>query len=194
MDMATIDLLNKTIMCKIVYYGTGLGGKTANLKYIYSQLAPTIRGEFISLNTETERTLFFDFMPLDLGQVQGFSVRFALYTVPGQVEYDSTRKLLLNGADGIVFVADSDMMRRKENIESMQNMIENLRGYRITLDSLAWVLQYNKRDLNTAMNVGMMENDLNLRAVPSFEAIASEGLGVFATLRQITHLVLNRLQ
>jgi signal recognition particle receptor subunit beta len=194
MAMATIDILNKLIMCKIVYYGTGLGGKTANLKYIYSQLSPTVRGDFISLATETERTLFFDFLALDLGKVQNFQVKFALYTVPGQTEYIASRKLILNGADGIIFVADSDAMRRKDNIESMNDMQQNMKEYKMNLDSMAWVLQYNKRDLNTAMNVGMMEDDLNPRGVPSFEAIANEGLGVFASLRQCTKLVLNRLQ
>ena len=192
--MALIDLHRKEITCKIVYYGTGLGGKTANLKYIYNQLAPSARGEFVSLATETERTLYFDYLGLDLGQVQGFKTRFSLYTVPGQVEYNASRKLILNGVDGIIFVADSDAMRRKDNIASLQNMVDNMKDYSLTLDSVAWVLQYNKRDLKTAMSVSMMEDDLNVRCVPSFEAIASEGLGVFATLRQVSKLVLNRLQ
>jgi mutual gliding-motility protein MglA len=192
--MALIDLHRKEITCKLVYYGTGLGGKTANLKYIYNQLAPSARGEFVSLATETERTLYFDYLGLDLGQVQGFKTKFSLYTVPGQVEYNASRKLILNGVDGIIFVADSDVLRRKDNIASLQNMVDNMRDYSLTLDSVAWVLQYNKRDLKTAMNIGMMEDDLNMRNVPSFEAIASEGLGVFATLRQVSKLVLNRLQ
>jgi mutual gliding-motility protein MglA len=192
--MALIDLHRKEITCKLVYYGTGLGGKTANLKYIYNQLAPSARGEFVSLATETERTLYFDYLGLDLGQVQGFKTKFSLYTVPGQVEYNASRKLILNGVDGIIFVADSDALRRKDNIASLQNMVDNMRDYSLTLDSVAWVLQYNKRDLKTAMNIGMMEDDLNTRNVPSFEAIASEGLGVFATLRQVSKLVLNRLQ
>lgn len=189
-----INMLTREIACKIVYYGTGLGGKTANLKYIYSQLAPNVRGEFISLATETERTLFFDYLGLDLGTVQGFTTKFSLYTVPGQVEYNASRKLILNGVDGIIFVADSDIMRRKDNLAAFQNMVENLSAYDMNLDSVPYVIQYNKRDLNTAMNIGMMEEDLNKRNVPSFEAIASDGRGVFATLKQCSKLVLNRLQ
>jgi mutual gliding-motility protein MglA len=192
--MALVNYAAREINCKIVYYGTGLGGKTTNLKYIHSQLAPTTRGELISLATETERTLFFDFLPLDLGTVQGFKTRFSLYTVPGQVEYNASRKLILNGVDGIIFVADSDVMRAKENIESLQNMIENLAEYSLTLDNIPWVLQYNKRDLANAMPIERMEKDCNIRGVPSFEAVASEGLGVFATLKAISKLILNRLQ
>jgi len=192
--MALVNYAAREINCKIVYYGTGLGGKTTNLKYIHSQLAPTTRGELISLATETERTLFFDFLPLDLGTVQGFKTRFSLYTVPGQVEYNASRKLILNGVDGIIFVADSDAMRSKENVESLQNMIENLAEYSLTLDNIPWVLQYNKRDLASAMPIERMEKELNIRGVPSFEAVASEGLGVFATLKAISKLILNRLQ
>jgi len=192
--MALVNYAAREINCKIVYYGTGLGGKTTNLKYIHSQLAPTTRGELISLATETERTLFFDFLPLDLGSVQGFKTRFSLYTVPGQVEYNASRKLILNGVDGIIFVADSDIMRSRENIESLQNMVENLAEYGLTLDNVPWVLQYNKRDLASAMPIERMEKELNVRAVPSFEAVASEGLGVFATLKAISKLILNRLQ
>lgn len=192
--MALVNYAAREINCKIVYYGTGLGGKTTNLKYIHSQLAPTTRGELISLATETERTLFFDFLPLDLGSVQGFKTRFSLYTVPGQVEYNASRKLILNGVDGIIFVADSDVMRSKDNVESLQNMVDNLREYSLTLDSIPWVLQYNKRDLANAMPIDRMERELNPQAVPSFEAVASEGLGVFATLKAISKLILNRLQ
>ena len=192
--MALVNYAAREINCKIVYYGTGLGGKTTNLKYIHGQLAPTTRGELISLATETERTLFFDFLPLDLGSVQGFKTRFSLYTVPGQVEYNASRKLILNGVDGIIFVADSDVMRAKDNVESLQNMIENLAEYNYTLDSIPWVLQYNKRDLANAMSIERMEKDMNNRGVPSFEAVASEGMGVFATLKAISKLILNRLQ
>ena len=192
--MALVNYAAREINCKIVYYGTGLGGKTTNLKYIHSQLAPTTRGELISLATETERTLFFDFLPLDLGSVQGFKTRFSLYTVPGQVEYNASRKLILNGVDGIIFVADSDVMRSKDNIDSIQNMIENLAEYSLTLDNIPWVLQYNKRDLANAMPIERMERELNQRQIPSFEAVASEGLGVFATLKAISKLILNRLQ
>lgn len=192
--MALVNYAMREINCKIVYYGTGLGGKTTNLKYIHSQLAPSTRGELISLATETERTLFFDFLPLDLGSVQGFKTRFSLYTVPGQVEYNASRKLILNGVDGIIFVADSDVMRAKENVESLQNMVDNLAEYNLTLDNIPWVLQYNKRDLANAMSIERMEKDLNIRNIPSFEAVASEGLGVFATLKAISKLILNRLQ
>jgi mutual gliding-motility protein MglA len=192
--MALVNYAAREINCKIVYYGTGLGGKTTNLKYIHSQLAPTTRGELISLATETERTLFFDFLPLDLGSVQGFKTRFSLYTVPGQVEYNASRKLILNGVDGIIFVADSDVMRAKDNVESLQNMIENLAEYSLTLDNIPWVLQYNKRDLANAMPIERLEKDMNIRGVPSFEAVASEGLGVFVTLKAISKLILNRLQ
>jgi signal recognition particle receptor subunit beta len=192
--MALVNYAAREINCKIVYYGTGLGGKTTNLKYIHSQLAPTTRGELISLATETERTLFFDFLPLDLGSVQGFKTRFSLYTVPGQVEYNASRKLILNGVDGIIFVADSDVTRSKDNVDSLQNMIDNLAEYSLTLDNIPWVLQYNKRDLANAMSIERMEKELNIRGVPSFEAVASEGLGVFATLKAISKLILNRLQ
>lgn len=191
--MASINCHTREISCKLVYYGTGLGGKTANLKYIYSQLAPDTRSEIICLETDTERTLFFDYLGLDLGKVQGFTTRFSLYTVPGQVEYNASRKLILNGVDGIIFVADSDVLRRKDNISSLQNMIENLMEFRVSLDDIPWILQYNKRDLNNAMQVSMMEADLNLGGVPAFEAIASEGLGVFATLKSLAKQVLNRL-
>ncbi|MDR3614547.1 MAG: GTPase domain-containing protein [Candidatus Obscuribacterales bacterium] len=192
--MALVNYAAREINCKIVYYGTGLGGKTTNLKYIHSQLAPTTRGELISLATETERTLFFDFLPLDLGSVQGFKTRFSLYTVPGQVEYNASRKLILNGVDGIIFVADSDVMRSRENQESLQNMIDNLSEYSLTLDNIPWVLQYNKRDLANALPIERLEKELNTKGVPSFEAVASEGLGVFATLKAISKLILNRLQ
>ena len=192
--MALVNYAAREINCKIVYYGTGLGGKTTNLKYIHSQLAPTTRGELISLATETERTLFFDFLPLDLGSVQGFKTRFSLYTVPGQVEYNASRKLILNGVDGIIFVADSDVMRSRDNVESLQNMVDNLAEYSLTLDNIPWVLQYNKRDLANALPIERLEKELNVRGVPSFEAVASEGLGVFATLKAISKLILNRLQ
>lgn len=192
--MAIINFKEKEINCKLVYYGAGLGGKTTNLKYIHRQLAPSARGELVSLATETERTLFFDFMALDLGTVQGFKVRFSLYTVPGQVEYNASRKLILNGVDGIIFVADSDATRFNENVESIQNMIDNLADYNLTLDHVPWVLQYNKRDLGNAMPLERLEDSCNLRGVPAFEAVASEGLGVFATLRAVTKCVLTRLQ
>lgn len=192
--MATIDLKSKEVNIKIVYYGTGLGGKTTNLKYIYKQLAPTTRGELISLATETERTLFFDFLPLDLGKVRDFTVRLSLYTVPGQEEYNASRRLILCGVDGIIFVADSDRMKEQENISSFDNMQENLASYGLEARALPLVLQYNKRDLSTAMSVDRMEKSCNRFNSPSFESVASEGLGVFSTLKANCRLVLNRLQ
>lgn len=191
--MALINYASREINCKIVYYGTGLGGKTTNLEYIFKQLAPGIRGEMISLATETERTLFFDFLPLDLGSVQGFKTKFSLYTVPGQVEYNASRKLILNGVDGIVFVADSQREKMQENVESLRNMEENLAEYGLTLDSVPYVLQYNKRDLPTINTFEELEGSLNDRGVPSFEAVAVEGSGVFATLKAVSKAVLNRL-
>ncbi len=192
--MAIINIQTKEVNCKIVYYGTGLGGKTTNLKYIHRQLSPTTRGEIISLATETERTLFFDFLPLDLGKVQDFTVRFSLYTVPGQVEYNASRRLILNGADGIVFVADSDVTKEKENIESLQNMAENLSGYGMSLHDIPWILQYNKRDLVNAMPLERMERACNRYNVPAFEAIASDGAGVFTSLKAVSRAILTRLQ
>ena len=191
--MALINYASREINCKIVYYGTGLGGKTTNLEYIFKQLAPGIRGEMISLATETERTLFFDFLPLDLGSVQGFKTKFSLYTVPGQVEYNASRKLILNGVDGIVFVADSQREKMAENIESMRNMEENLSEYGLTLDSVPYVLQYNKRDLANISSFEELEAAVNPRGVSSFEAVAVEGSGVFATLKAVSKAVLNRL-
>ncbi|MEB3299141.1 MAG: GTPase domain-containing protein [Candidatus Sericytochromatia bacterium] len=191
--MALINYASREINCKLVYYGTGLGGKTTNLEYIFKQLAPGIRGEMISLATETERTLFFDFLPLDLGSVQGFKTKFSLYTVPGQVEYNASRKLILNGVDGIVFVADSQADKMAENIESLRNMEENLAEYGLTLDSVPFVLQYNKRDMPGISSFEELEAALNQRGVPSFEAVAVEGSGVFATLKAISKSVLNRL-
>ncbi|MBU6429338.1 MAG: GTPase domain-containing protein [Cyanobacteria bacterium REEB65] len=191
--MALINYASREINCKLVYYGTGLGGKTTNLEYVYKQLAPGIRGEMISLATETERTLFFDFLPIDLGSVQGFKTKFSLYTVPGQVEYNASRKLILNGVDGIVFVADSQREKMAENIESLRNMEENLSEYGLTLESVPYVLQYNKRDLANVSSFEELESALNGRAVPAFEAVAIEGSGVFATLKAVSKAVLNRL-
>jgi signal recognition particle receptor subunit beta len=190
--MALLNHAKREITYKIVYYGTGLGGKTTNLKYIFGQLAPEIRGEMISLATETERTLFFDFLPVDLGLIQGFRARMSLYTVPGQQEYNESRKVILRGADGIVFVADSNALRARENAESLQNMIDNLALYRLTLDNMPWVLQYNKRDLSNAMAFDRMQRELNFMGVPAFEAVALEGVKVFSTLKAITKLVLNK--
>lgn len=188
--MPLINYAKREINFKIVYYGTGLGGKTTNIKYIHSQLAPKIRGELITLPTETDRTLFFDFLGLDLGMVKGFQTKFSLYTVPGQVEYNASRKTILKGADGIVFVADSNVLKSGENIQSLQNMINNLAEHNISLDKIPWVLQYNKRDLQNAMPFERMEQELNFRKVPSFEAVALEGLRVFTTLKELSKLLI----
>lgn len=190
--MALVNYGTKEITFKLVYYGTGLGGKTTNLKVIHSQLAPQTRGELVSLATETERTLFFDFMPLDLGTINGFKARISMYTVPGQEEYNKSRKLILRDVDGIVFVADSSILRSEENQASLQNMMDNLKEYKLTLEDIPWVLQYNKRDISNMMPVERMEAELNKMSVPAFEAVALEGKGVFATLKAITKLMLNR--
>ncbi len=190
--MALVNYGTKEITFKLVYYGTGLGGKTTNLKVIHSQLSPQTRGELVSLATETERTLFFDFMPLDLGTINGFKARISMYTVPGQEEYNKSRKLILRDVDGIVFVADSNITRSDENKISLANMMENLQEYRLTLEDIPWVLQYNKRDLTTAMTIERMETELNDRRVPAYEAVALDGKGVFATLKAITKMMLQR--
>ncbi len=187
--MPLLNYPSREITYKIVYYGTGLGGKTTNLRYIHGQLAPETRGELIVMSTDTERTLYFDFMSLDLGNTKGLKTKVALYTVPGQEEYNRSRKLILQGADGIVFVADSNQLRRDANIESLDNMINNLTEHRMKLENIPWVLQYNKRDLANAMPYQQLEKDLNRYAVPSFEAIALEGRAVFATLKAITRMV-----
>ena len=190
--MALVNYGTKEITFKLVYYGTGLGGKTTNLKIIHSQLAPQTRGELVSLATETERTLFFDFMPLDLGTINGFKARISMYTVPGQEEYNKSRKLILRDVDGIVFVADSNVTRSDENQISLNNMMENLNEYRLTLSDIPWVLQYNKRDLPTAMTIERMDSELNQLNVPAYEAVAMDGKGVFATLKAVTKMMLQR--
>jgi len=192
--MALINYSTKEINCKLVYYGTGMGGKTTNLIYIHKQLNPTTRGEMVSIATENERTLFFDFLPLDLGTVSGFNTKFSLYTVPGQVEYNASRKLILNGVDGIVFVADSGPDKLSENIDSFKNMASNLAEYNIDLRTIPIVLQYNKRDLPNAMAISELEDKLNKLKLPYFEAVAVNGTGVFATLKALSKMVLQSLK
>lgn len=187
--MPTVNFITKQIQYKIVYYGTGLGGKTTNLKYIHSQVASKDRTELIIMATETERTLYFDYLGLDLGDIQGMQAKFSIYTVPGQWEYSASRKLLLNGVDGIVFVSDSSPSRRDENKKALLDMIENLATYKRKLVDIPCVIQYNKRDLTSVLPISVMENDLNLLKVPAFEASAIEGYGVFSTLKGITKLV-----
>ncbi|MBD3371594.1 MAG: gliding-motility protein MglA [Candidatus Coatesbacteria bacterium] len=188
--MSLINYANKEINCKIVYYGCGLCGKTTNLLYIHKKIAAEYRGKLVSLATETDRTLFFDFLPLDLGSIQGFTTRFHLYTVPGQVHYDASRKLILKGVDGLVFVVDSQVERTEDNIESLENLKVNLRSQGYELDNLPMVVQYNKRDLPNIVPVEELERQINHRGDPSFESIATEGVGVFDTLRAVSKLVL----
>jgi signal recognition particle receptor subunit beta len=192
--MSFINYATKEINCKIVYYGPGLCGKTTNLQYIYNKTAPEAKGKMISLATETERTLFFDFLPLSLGDIRGFKIRFHLYTVPGQVFYNASRKLILKGVDGIVFVADSQQERMDANIESFQNMIDNLKEQGLSLSRIPYVIQYNKRDLPNAAPLHEMKKELNKDSVPDFEAVAIKGIGVFDTLRAISKLVILELK
>ncbi len=192
--MSFINYSSREINCKIVYYGPGLCGKTTNLQYIFQKTNPEARGKMISLATETERTLFFDFLPLSLGEIKGFKTRFHLYTVPGQVFYDASRKLILKGVDGIVFVADSQVDRMEANIESMDNLRVNLQEQGYDLDTIPFVIQYNKRDLPNVAPVGEMQGALNPRGVPDFEACAATGGGVFETLKAVAKQVLTELK
>lgn len=191
--MSMINYASREINCKIVYYGTGLGGKTTNLEYIYSKVNPDTKGKMISLATETERTLFFDFLPIDLGEVRGFKTRFHLYTVPGQVYYNASRRLILKGVDGIVFVADSQASRAEANIESMHNLYENLETYGYDLQSIPFAIQYNKRDLPDILSVEELRAQINPMDVPDFEGTAVEGKGVFETLSRVSKLVVKTL-
>jgi signal recognition particle receptor subunit beta len=192
--MSFVNYASREINCKIVYYGPGLCGKTTNLQYIFQKTNPDIRGKMISLATETERTLFFDFLPLALGTIRGFKVRFHLYTVPGQVFYDASRKLILKGVDGAIFVADSQVERMDANDESLENLRINLQEQGYDLDDLPYVIQYNKRDLPNVAPVEEMRALLNPRGVPDFEACATTGEGVFDTLKATARLVLIRLR
>jgi len=192
--MSFINYLSREINCKIVYYGPGLCGKTTNLQYIYQKTNPEAKGKMISLATETERTLFFDFLPLALGEIRGFKTRFHLYTVPGQVFYDASRKLILKGVDGVVFVADSQIARMEANIESMENLRTNLAEQGYSLDKLPYVIQYNKRDMPSVATVDELRKLLNPTNVPEYEAIATTGDGVFDTLKAVAKLVLTELK
>ena len=192
--MSFINYSAREINCKLVYYGPGLCGKTTNLQHIYKRVAPTSKGKLISLATETERTLFFDFMPLQLGEIRGFKVRLHLYTVPGQVFYDASRKLILKGSDGIVFVADSQLQRMESNIESLQNLEQNLAEQGLALEKMPFVIQYNKRDLPNVVSIEDLQRALNSRNVPWFEAVATTGVGVFETLKSIAKMVLQELK
>ncbi len=191
--MSLINYASREINCKIVYYGTGLGGKTTNLEYVYSKVNPDAKGKMISLATETERTLFFDFLPIDLGEVKGFKTRFHLYTVPGQVYYNASRKLILKGVDGVIFVADSQAERMEANIEAMHNLYENLDSYGYDLTTIPFAMQYNKRDLPNAMPMADLRAQLNPMGVPDFEGVAIEGRGVFETLGSVRKIVVHAL-
>ncbi len=192
--MSFINYSSREINCKIVYYGPGLCGKTTNLQYIYQKTSPEARGKMVSLATETERTLFFDFLPLSMGDVHGFKARFHLYTVPGQVFYDASRKLILKGVDGVVFVADSQVERMEANLESLDNLRENLEEQGYNLDQLPYVIQYNKQDLPNAAPVEELSKMLNPTKVPEFSAVATTGEGVFPTLKAIAKLVMMDLR
>ncbi len=189
--MVSINYAFKEIWCKIVYYGPGLCGKTTNLQYAHQKIPSPSRGELISLATDQDRTLYFDFLPVDIGRIHGFSIKFQLYTVPGQVYYNATRKLVLRGVDGVVFVADSQRSKMDENMESYQNLVENLTGYGSDIEKLPLVFQYNKRDLSDISSVDELESILNPRGLPHFEAVATQGMGVFDTLKCISKLVLD---
>jgi len=189
--MALIDLSRKEVHCKIVYYGPGRGGKTTNLLYIYNAMNHNVRGKMLTIETKGDRTLFFDLLPLTLGKINDFDVRIQLYTVPGQTIYEATRKLVLKGVDGVVFVADSLKVRRDKNIESLHDLEKNLEEYGLNINEIPLVLQYNKRDLADSvipiLSIEEMEETLNKQLqVPSFEAAATKGIGVFETLKEIS--------
>lgn len=192
--MSFINYSSREINCKIVYYGPGLCGKTTNLQYVYNKTNPDAKGKMISLATETERTLFFDFLPLSLGEIRGFRTRFHLYTVPGQVFYAASRKLILKGVDGVVFVADSQMARMEANLESMDDLEANLQDHGYDLAQIPFVIQYNKRDVPTAVALAEMRRLLNPKGVPDFEACATSGQGVFDTLKAVAKFVLVQLK
>lgn len=188
--MTYVNYAAKEINVKIVYYGPGLGGKTTNLQHIYERTAPDLKGKLITLATETDRTLFFDFMPLDVGEIKGFKVRLHLYTVPGQVFYNASRKLILKGVDGVIMVCDSQRERMDANIESIRNLEQNLRENGYNLVDLPYVLQLNKRDLQNVVPVEEMKAHLVVKSEPVIEAVGTQGVGVFATLKTISKLTL----
>jgi signal recognition particle receptor subunit beta len=189
-----INYVAREINCKIVYYGPGLGGKTTNLQYLYDITGAANKGKLVSLATETERTLFFDFLPIDLGQIRGLRTRFHLYTVPGQVFYDASRKLILRGVDGVVFVADSQEERLDANLESIANLNENLKEHGFDLHKIPYVLQLNKRDLPNAMPVDELVRLLKIKGEPTFEAVARNGTGIVDTLKGVARQVLIELR
>ncbi len=192
--MVVVSYSGKEINAKLVYYGAGLSGKTTNLEAIYEAVPDTSRGKMVSMKTQSDRTLFFDLLPLDLGEIMGFKTRFLLYTVPGQVFYNATRKLVLKGADAIVFVADSEVGKMEENKDSLANLRANLAEYGLSLEEIPWVIQYNKRDLPNVYSVDELNAELNPGGkVPSFEAVATTGKGVFETFRGVSHLLMEKV-
>jgi hypothetical protein len=191
--MALINVAAREIHCKVVYYGPGMGGKTSNLQYIHSAVPRETKGDLLSIATETERTLFFDFLPLDLGKVRGFSTRFHLYTVPGQVLYERTRVAVLNGADGVVFVADSQKHKLEENIKSLRELAVNVTKQNKKFQEFPIVLQYNKRDVSNALPSEILDKYLNTLRWQRYDAVATRGVGVFDTLRAISKLVISKL-
>jgi len=193
--VSLVNFTTREITCKIVYYGPGRSGKTSNLHYIYARVPDSRRGRMVSLATQTDRTLFFDFLPIDLGQISGFNTRFQLYTVPGQVYYNATRRLVLQGADGVVFVADSQARQLDENLESLQNLQSNLLEHGVDIRTMPLVMQYNKQDLprELILSAADLDDALNFRGVQSFSADALHGVGVFETLKGVSEMVLKRL-
>ncbi len=192
--MPFINFPAREINCKLVYYGPGLGGKTANLQWIYEHTGTAQKGKMVSLATETDRTLFFDFLPLDLGTVRGFKTRFHLYTVPGQVFYEASRRLILKGADGVVFVADSQEERLDANMETLENLREHLKDHNLDFNTIPYVLQMNKRDLPNILPVAELQKQLSVKGEPVLEAVAVTGQGVFDTLKELAKLVLAELK
>jgi hypothetical protein len=189
-----INFPAREINCKLVYYGPGLGGKTANLQWVYDHTGTNQKGKMVSLATETDRTLFFDFLPLDLGSVRGFRTRFHLYTVPGQVFYEASRRLILKGADGVVFVADSQEERLDANLETLDNLREHLKDHKLDFNAIPYVLQLNKRDLPNILPVDILSTELRRKNEPVVEAVAFQGVGVFETLKEIAKQVLTELK
>lgn len=191
--MALINYSAKEITFKIVYYGPAMSGKTTNLRFIYDRLPEELKGKFTSIATQDERTLFFDFLPLDLGTIKGFSIKLSLYTVPGQAIYSLTRKTILRATDGIIFVADSQKQIFEKNIESLKDMIENMKEYGLNLENTPIILQYNKRDLDDIVSVEDLNNSLNFNSFPYLEAVAIQGIGVMDSLKLISKLVVRKI-
>ncbi|MBI3099868.1 MAG: GTPase domain-containing protein, partial [Planctomycetes bacterium] len=191
--MVQINFARREVSCKLVYYGPGMCGKTTNLQKVFEKAPDNSKGNLTSIATEGDRTLFFDFLPIDLGEVAGMRTKFQLYTVPGQVYYASTRKLVLQGADGVVFVADSQPAKLQENLESIKDLEDNLKANGIDIEKLPWVIQWNKRDVPNALPVAELEEKVNRRKVPTTEAIAYKGEGVMPTLKLIAKLVLDKM-